>query len=49
MFATPIGNLEDIALRFPETLQGVDGPIYEDTPKTGLLLNRYEIKSRSWS
>lgn len=41
---TPIGNLKDITLRSLETLQDADGVICEDTRRTSLLLNHYQIK-----
>lgn len=41
---TPIGNLKDITLRSLEVLQGADEIICEDSRRTSLLLNHYQIK-----
>jgi 16S rRNA (cytidine1402-2'-O)-methyltransferase len=44
IIATPIGNLKDITLRALDVLREVDGVICEDTRRTAVLLNHYQIK-----
>ena len=43
---TPIGNMGDMTFRAVEILKTVDGILAEDTRKTGILLNHYNIKNK---
>ncbi len=46
IISTPIGNLKDITLRAIETLKDSDIILVEDTRRTGVLLNHYQIKNK---
>lgn len=44
--ATPIGNLDDVTLRVLAELREADVVLCEDTRRTRILLDRYEIEAR---
>jgi 16S rRNA (cytidine1402-2'-O)-methyltransferase len=44
--ATPIGNLEDVTLRALRVLREVDWVLAEDTRRTRILLNHFEIPQK---
>ena len=43
--ATPIGNLEDVTLRVLDALREANAVLCEDTRRTQVLLDRYEIRA----
>jgi len=46
IISTPIGNLKDITFRAIETLKQSDIILAEDTRRTSVLLNHYQIKKQ---
>ncbi|HOJ49531.1 MAG TPA: 16S rRNA (cytidine(1402)-2'-O)-methyltransferase [Spirochaetota bacterium] len=46
IISTPIGNLEDITIRAINTLSKVDIILAEDTRKTKILLDKYQINDK---
>ncbi len=44
LIATPIGNLGDFSFRAIETIRNLDYLLCEDTRRTRILLNHYELK-----
>jgi 16S rRNA (cytidine1402-2'-O)-methyltransferase len=45
--ATPIGNLADVTQRVLDALRDADAVLCEDTRRTQVLLDRYEIRARA--
>jgi 16S rRNA (cytidine1402-2'-O)-methyltransferase len=49
LVTTPIGNMDDFSFRSIETLKNVDFIYCEDTRTSGILLNKFEIKTKTGS